>query len=294
MLATLLVIAYLSEGRTWTFDRIQISLSASPPDFRIIILIQNTSDMDDDEATPARYCAQDPATHLNMDTEITVSFSHVYSGKELSSVSSETRITNIDPDGELLLCFEEPSDYEARKMQLLALRVSAKVMKLSSCIFGGMLSPHFREGQTLSQATTTNPKIIHLPEDDFTNMKTICEVVHYQNPAPPDDWLDFADLVERYKMSDAIRHTSEAWLADALHGRAPLRAPKLWYQEHPEILLFAACLLDAPFAFHDASLAFLRCHETRHTDFSPLMESGLPLPYSVPGKLPPISAFVSR
>ncbi|KAF4544998.1 uncharacterized protein LTHEOB_5409 [Lasiodiplodia theobromae] len=190
--------------------------------------------MDDDEATPARYSAQDPPTHSNMDTETMVSFSHVYSGKELSSVSPETRITNIDPDGELLLYFEEPSDCEARKMQLLALRVSAKVMKLSSCIFGGMLSPHFREGQTLSQATTTNPKIIHLPEDDFTNMKTICEVVHYQNPAPPDDWLDFANLVEKYKMSDAIRHTSEAWLADALH------------------------------------------------DFSPLMESGLPLPYSVP------------
>lgn len=250
--------------------------------------------MDDDEEAPPRYSAQGPATHLNMDTEITVSFSHVYSGKELSSVSPETRITNIDPDGELLLYFEEPSDYEARKMQLLALRVSAKVMKLSSCIFGGMLSPHFREGQTLSQATITNPKIIHLPEDDFTNMKTICEVVHYQNPAPPDDWLDFAELVERYKMSGAIRHTSEAWLADALHGRAPSLTPKLWYQEHPEKLLFAACLLDAPFAFRDTSLAFLRRHEIRHTDFSPLMESGLPLPYSVPGKLPPISASIAR
>ncbi|KAL1640812.1 hypothetical protein SLS58_006635 [Diplodia intermedia] len=196
-----------------------------------------------------------------------------------TGIDPETMITDIDPEGDVLFYFEQPGEGEDTTIRHFALRVCSKVMKLSSPVFRAMLGPHFREGQNLSQATTEEPTIIPLPDDDFASMKIICEALHYKETVLPANWITFAGLVDKYDMKDTMRFTSEAWLADELCKKGP--SDKLWYQEHPEELVLAAHLLDTPRAFRTASLALMRRHNTHYLDLAPLLLEEHPLPYSV-------------
>ncbi|OMP82682.1 hypothetical protein BK809_0006992 [Diplodia seriata] len=201
-----------------------------------------------------------------------------------TGIDPETMITDIDPEGDVLFYFEQHGEGEDTTIRHFALRVCSKVMKLSSPVFRAMLGPHFREGQNLSQATTEEPTVIPLPDDDFASMKTICETLHYKGTVPPANWITFARLVDKYDTKDAMQFTIEAWLAEELCKKGP--SDKLWYQEHPEELLLAAHLLDNPRAFRTASLALMRRHNTHYLDLAPLLLEEHPLPYSILGEQP--------
>src|SRR4051794_17173232 len=77
-----------------------------------------------------------------------------------------------DPDGDLVL---KCQDHDTGITMLF--RVSSKVLRLASPVFVGMLSPCFREGQSLLQGECP---VVELEDDDASMMSLIINILHYQ------------------------------------------------------------------------------------------------------------------
>src|SRR5277367_6787997 len=86
----------------------------------------------------------------------------------------------IDPAGDVLLQVgsSEPKAY---------LLVSSKVFSLASPVFAAMLSPQFKEGNSLSSG---NGCEITLPEDDPEAMTLLCNCLHFRTDQIPTE-LEF-------------------------------------------------------------------------------------------------------
>ncbi|EXJ71548.1 uncharacterized protein A1O5_05356 [Cladophialophora psammophila CBS 110553] len=143
---------------------------------------------------------------------------------------------DIDPDGDLIVEIEEQR-----------LRISSKVISLASPVFCAMLRSGFKEGT--SQATTSDPRIIPLPEDDLEAFKLVCRVIHFQLDQIPQelkiDALEKLALVcDKYQCTIAMRHCAALWLQ---------RLSDTFLAAELNRQLLVAYLLDLPTAFSDIS-----------------------------------------
>jgi hypothetical protein len=64
------------------------------------------------------------------------------------------------------------------------IRVSSKVLTLSSSVFAAMLSPRFSEGRALATLSTGSTTTISLPDDDVEAILWLCEALHFKKASP--------------------------------------------------------------------------------------------------------------
>ncbi|KAI9864473.1 MAG: hypothetical protein M1824_005177 [Vezdaea acicularis] len=117
----------------------------------------------------------------------------------------------FDPDGDVTL--EVGQELKAHYS------VSSKVLGLASPVFKAMFSPQFREGSELAAGIR---KPIPLPDDDPDSMAIICGILHHKTdgiPAHPslETIGDVAVLCDKYKMCEATRGWTQAWLSKYSH-----------------------------------------------------------------------------
>lgn len=146
---------------------------------------------------------------------------------------------DVDPDGDIILAVSNT----------LELRVSSRVMSLTSPVFKAMLGPHFAEGHALREATPGTPKIISLPDDNAADMKLLCFVLHPTNSNIPDGikadpLCSFARLVDKYGCAEAVKFTASVWCS-----RLEEAEETYVFWENTEVVLTAVYYLDNPFYF---------------------------------------------
>ncbi|PPJ54061.1 hypothetical protein CBER1_06311 [Cercospora berteroae] len=80
---------------------------------------------------------------------------------DTTAKESETPRVNIATDGDLVLIINNNHE----------LRVHSFILKTSSPVFQVMLGPHWLEGQSLANISSTSPGTLKLPDDDPEAMK---------------------------------------------------------------------------------------------------------------------------
>jgi hypothetical protein len=122
------------------------------------------------------------------------------------SVNAET--VELDPAGDVLLHVGSSPELKAH------LLVSSKVLSLASPVFAAMLSPHFKEGNSLSSGRGCE---IPLPEDDPEAMTLFCNCIHLRTDDIPNN-VEFsvlkalAIICHKYDSAGAILAWSTLWL----------------------------------------------------------------------------------
>lgn len=84
-----------------------------------------------------------------------------------SSLGDENRITRIDPEGDVVLHFQDES-----RMQ-----VSSKVLSCASKAFATMFTPQYLEGQSLD---ARDPPSILFPDDDPRAFQRLCLLLYHK------------------------------------------------------------------------------------------------------------------
>ena len=133
---------------------------------------------------------------------------------DMQETASKRRV-DIDPEGDVLLQFED-----------IELRVSSKILKLSSKVWKAMFSLSFTEGSVLS---VNEPRHIPLPEDDSQAMKALCNILHHQSQnvitKPTDAFLEsLAITADKYNCAPALRYWSRHYLGQRIGAKKPNRA----------------------------------------------------------------------
>ncbi|KAL8703182.1 MAG: hypothetical protein Q9201_003631 [Fulgogasparrea decipioides] len=115
--------------------------------------------------------------------------------------------TPADPEGDVLLKLYSPEGHST-------LRVSAKVLSISSPVFKALFNPeHFKEGQALS---SSKPLEVSLPEDDADAMTWLCHALHLRPTL--DQEPDFAMceqvafLCDKYQCAQALIPWVRVWI----------------------------------------------------------------------------------
>ncbi|EXJ87774.1 hypothetical protein A1O1_04701 [Capronia coronata CBS 617.96] len=95
------------------------------------------------------------------------------------------KVVVVDTDGDLILDVgkevnlkTEDKDAGTLPTSATPVRVSSKILTLSSPVFKAMFTGKFREGYlALSQ---TNPPVVELPEDEVLAMLRLCRILHHK------------------------------------------------------------------------------------------------------------------
>ncbi|KAL0633411.1 hypothetical protein Q9L58_007724 [Maublancomyces gigas] len=112
-------------------------------------------------------------------------------------------MTYIDTNGDVVLLIGEAT----------SLVVSSKVLSVASPVFAAMLSPHFREGSSLS---STCPTQIPLPDDPPVAVTTIVNILHFRNDSvwvcTFEELFDIALVADKYDLALALGPWRHVWL----------------------------------------------------------------------------------
>ncbi|KAK7890677.1 hypothetical protein LTR67_007886 [Exophiala xenobiotica] len=128
----------------------------------------------------------------------------------MRSLSPNDEAVMVDPDGDLILQVgqkQDKNDEPSASGKVKCLRVSSKILTITSPVFKAMLCGPFLEGQLA--LSNVNPPVLPLPEDDPEAMELLTNVLHYQNITPREDLsLQLCELAvtgDKYHCNIAIR-----------------------------------------------------------------------------------------
>lgn len=118
------------------------------------------------------------------------------------------------------------------------IRVSSAILNLSSKVFQAMLSPRFKEGTDLLEATSASPLEIELADDDPQAMEAVCDIVHLRNAGfaatcelAPYWILRIALVADKYDFITAMKLVSGMWLNNVKMSYSLLLATQLSFPE---------------------------------------------------------------
>lgn len=115
-------------------------------------------------------------------------------------------IEYIDANGDVVLLIGEAK----------SLLVSSKILSVASPVFAAMLSPHFREGSSLSSTCPTEITLF----DDPIAVSTIANILHFRNNLVLVDTFEelfnIAIVADKYDLALALGPWRHVWL-----GRIP-------------------------------------------------------------------------
>jgi len=154
---------------------------------------------------------------------------------------------DIDPAGDLVLLVGVDEDSKL-------LRVSSRVLTLASPVLSALLSPRFKEGNSL--AGSTGLPQIPFPEDNPEAMEWLCQALHFKIKVT--DVVSFplvknlAVLCDKYDLSIALgpwnEHLMQTW-----------RGSVDGVDRHPQ-LLWVSYALDNQYRFWKTSKELLRLY----------------------------------
>jgi hypothetical protein len=114
------------------------------------------------------------------------------------------------------------------------IQVSSTVLQYASPVFAAMLSRKFSEGQ--SARSSTDPKAIAVPEDNFEAMRQLCAVIHLKSREtlamdnhPIEELgrrlLQFSILVDKYDCVESLYLQNETLLGRSARREADTTPP---------------------------------------------------------------------
>ncbi|KAK2016049.1 hypothetical protein LZ32DRAFT_656095 [Colletotrichum eremochloae] len=152
--------------------------------------------------------------------------------------------------GEKLANYEQVANDE--------LRVSSKVLMLSSLVFKAMLGGKFKEAAELSKNTgSADPYSIDLPDDDVEAMVILCQILHnvYVAERPKPVVLSkLAFVSDKYECNQALKYCGMVWIRDWLQDYDKNLPPMMDFCH----LLVFSYVVDLPLEFsepHNMDLA---------------------------------------
>lgn len=154
---------------------------------------------------------------------------------------------DIDPAGDLVLLVGVDEDSKL-------LRVSSRVLTLASPVLSALLSPRFKEGNSLSDSTGV-PQI-PFPEDNPEAMEWLCQTLHFKTKVT--DEVSFplvknlAVLCDKYDLFIALGPWSQYWMHT-------WRGSVDGVDRHPQ-LLWVSYALDNQCRFWNTSRELLRLY----------------------------------
>ncbi|KAL9105753.1 MAG: hypothetical protein Q9187_008661 [Circinaria calcarea] len=134
-------------------------------------------------------------------------------------VTSSKRRVDIDPEGDVLLQLKD-----------IELRVSSKILKLSSKVWKAMFSLSFREGSV--PPLDNKLRHITLPEDDPEAMEALCNLLHHQPQNVSIKRIDvflerLAITADKYDCAPTLRYWSRHRLSQRIGRKKPNQAQLL-------------------------------------------------------------------
>lgn len=156
----------------------------------------------------------------------------------------------VDPEGDLMLKVGRKVRGQKRKIEderavpnAKVIKVSSKILTISSPVLKAMLTGNSREGQpSLNQ---NNPPTLELPEDAPEYMEALCKVLHYHPQAAKR--RSFSDIQEIALISD--KYQCGRVLAPWFHRQLHLRLRELCMKKLAHAVN-AAYLFDDKEAFY--------------------------------------------
>ena len=111
---------------------------------------------------------------------------------------------DISPNGDVILVVGPHKE---------RLRVHSICLGSASDVFKAMFTPHWREGQGLSEQS---PKEVYLAEDNALAMRTVLSIIHHRNDQVPlalAPWevLQIAITMDTYDLRVALKYASPQW-----------------------------------------------------------------------------------
>ena len=137
------------------------------------------------------------------------------------AVSTAPERIILDPDGDAILKVgENPTNQSKDRDEgsdcALQIRVSTKLLAMSSPVFKVMLDGRFAEGQL--PFSKENPQSIVLPEDDHDAVLSYCKIVHHaqdaQFPVSFEALCNLAVLSDKYACNQALSGWFRAQLSE--------------------------------------------------------------------------------
>ena len=136
------------------------------------------------------------------------------------AVSTAPELIILDPDGDAILQVGENPTHQSNDEGsgcALQIRISTKLLAMSSPVFKAMLSGRFAEGQL--PFTKENPPSLVLPEDDPDAVLNYCKIIHHaqdaQFPLPFGALCDLAVLGDKYDCNQALCGWFRAQLSES-------------------------------------------------------------------------------
>src|SRR5438045_1944416 len=115
---------------------------------------------------------------------LSIAFNRVESSNIVMAVSTAPELIILDPDGDAILQVGENPTHQSNDEGsgcALQIRISTKLLAMSSPVFKAMLSGRFAEGQL--PFTKENPPSLVLPEDDPDAVRNYCKIIHHAQDA---------------------------------------------------------------------------------------------------------------
>jgi hypothetical protein len=136
------------------------------------------------------------------------------------AVSTAPELIILDPDGDAILHVGENAANQSNDNGggcALRVRISAKLLAMSSPVFKTMLNGRFAEAQL--PFTKRNPPSLVLPEDDPDAVLIYCKIIHHaqdaQLPVPFGALCDLAILSDKYDCNQALSGWFRAQLSES-------------------------------------------------------------------------------
>ncbi|KAL9118396.1 MAG: hypothetical protein Q9187_005057, partial [Circinaria calcarea] len=134
-------------------------------------------------------------------------------------VTSSKRRVDIDPEGDVLLQLKD-----------IELRVSSKILTLSSKVWKAMFSLNFIEGSV--PPLDNELRHIPLPEDDPEAMEALCNLLHHQSQSVSTNRIDvflerLAITADKYDCAPSLRYWSGHCLSQRIGKKKPNQAQLL-------------------------------------------------------------------
>lgn len=136
-------------------------------------------------------------------------------GRSVYSPPQEAQciLDDADPAGDLVL---ELSTNKTGKTFRSSIRVSSKVLSLSSPVFAAMLRPNFAEGLALQKASPQSIPLLSLPDDNPEAITWLCKAIHFKQDLGVDIEFsllkELAVLCDKYDLGGARNPWTHGWL----------------------------------------------------------------------------------
>ncbi|TLD37648.1 hypothetical protein E2P81_ATG04460 [Venturia nashicola] len=135
------------------------------------------------------------------------------------------RKVDSDPDGDVILVVgtDEPGK--------MSIKVSSKVLSISSKVFKAMFSRNFKEGNELARSSTLYE--VPLPDDDPDAMSTLCNILHHNTddlsfPDDTDKLMEFVTVMDKYNCAKASKIYVVPWIEKFHSPSLSQMADLLW------------------------------------------------------------------